>query len=94
MKLDRRSGLLSVLAAAALLISSSSAIGAGKAPPPAPCGVGVTPAVYLINFLLVYSANPNEADPGRLHCVRSAGRSPAPVAHDQPASLVIFHPQI
>jgi len=51
---------MSALATTAILISSSSAIGADKAPP-APYGVGVTPAVYLINFLLLYISNPNEA---------------------------------
>ncbi len=61
MKMNRRSGLLGVLVAVLTLISAANAVGAGKPPPPAPYGAGVTPAVYLINFLLLYISNPNEA---------------------------------
>lgn len=62
--MNKRSRLLSVLAFMVTFIASSSAVGAGKkdqGPPPEPYGVGVTPAVYLINFLLMYISNPNEA---------------------------------
>jgi len=55
---------MSALGVVAIFVASSSAMGAGNAKPkplPGPYGVGVTPAVYLINFLLMYIANPNRA---------------------------------
>ncbi len=49
-----------------ILISSSSVFGAGAAAqdnkqPIGPYGVGVTPAVYLVNFMIMYMASPVEA---------------------------------
>lgn len=62
--MNKRRGLISFLAVMATLLVSSSVFGAGKADnssTPDPYGIGVTPAVYLINFLLMYITNPNEA---------------------------------
>jgi hypothetical protein len=57
---------LGALTAFAMLIASSSAVGAGAAAqqskqPIAPYGVGVTPAVYLVNFMIMYIASPVDA---------------------------------
>ena len=46
------------------LLAGQAALGAGKTAqgqPVEPYGVGVMPAVYLVNFLLLYISNPNEA---------------------------------
>lgn len=63
--MNKQPRLVSVFALMATLIAFSSTAGAaGKAGQPSPVepyGIGVTPAVYLINFMLMYIANPNEA---------------------------------
>jgi len=73
--MDERPGLLQVLVVIAMLIASSSMAvagdgGRGRVPhvdpwPPSNVsqfyGVGLTPAVYFVNFLLLYISNPNEA---------------------------------
>ena len=61
--MDKRTRLLGLLAVMAALVTSSP-VGAGRADQRLafePYGVGVTPAVYLVNFMLMYIANPNEA---------------------------------
>lgn len=59
--MSKGSSFLRVLAVMGTLVAASSAMGAGKAPAPGIYGVGTTPAVYLINFLMLYISNPNEA---------------------------------
>lgn len=45
------------------IVSSSTTFAAkpNENPPIGPYGIGTTPYVYLINFLLIYMSNPNEA---------------------------------
>ncbi|MGZ8159351.1 MAG: hypothetical protein ACXWT4_11130 [Methylobacter sp.] len=52
----------------------SEAVSKTRGLPVEPYGVGVTPAVYLVNFLLLYIANPNEA------ANMPAYRTPIPLA--------------
>lgn len=55
--------LKSVLTITAFFAVSSSTAFAAKLnenPPIGPYGIGTTPAVYLINFLLIYIGSPNE----------------------------------
>jgi hypothetical protein len=63
---NTRPKFLGVLAVIAILFASSSTTGAGEAaqrsePPIGHYGVGVTPAVYLVNFMVMYMASPDDA---------------------------------
>jgi hypothetical protein len=64
---ERPLGSLGACAVVATLIAWSSVVGTGEAAegracvPGDPYGVAVTPAVYLVNFLLLYIANPGDA---------------------------------
>jgi hypothetical protein len=85
---NTRPKFLGVLAVIAILFASSSATGAGEAaqrsePPIGHYGVGVTPAVYLVNFMIMYIASPDEA------AKMPAFRAPVPSSvydclHDNP----------
>ena len=63
---NTRSQFLGVLTVIAILFASSSTTGAGEAaqrsePPIGRYGVGVTPAVYLVNFMVMYMSSPDDA---------------------------------
>ena len=80
--------LICVFAVTALFAISSSAAFAAKPddnPPIGPYGIGTTPAVYLINFLLIYIGSPNEA------AKMPAYRSPIPL---DVAQCLNDHPQV
>jgi hypothetical protein len=62
--MTKRYPLLRAVLVSATIMALSGAAGAGNAnqnAQPEPYGVGVTPAVYLINFMLMYIASPNQA---------------------------------
>jgi len=63
---NTRPKFLGVLAVIVTLFASSSTTGAvdvaqSSVTPIAPYGVGVTPAVYLVNFMIMYIASPDDA---------------------------------
>jgi hypothetical protein len=75
--MDKHTRFLSVLVIIATLIAFSNAANASEAASKSrgvqPYGVGLSPAVYFVNFLLLYIANPTEA------AKMPAYRAPIPV---------------
>jgi hypothetical protein len=59
--MHKRPRFLGVIAIMAILFSGSNTVGADDEYTIAPYGIGVTPAVYLVNFMVMYMASPDDA---------------------------------